>query len=249
MRDLSDNIDSANNVLSSIFLKYVNINTNFYADLSSNNITKFDVFYDTLFVETPNGFIFEKFYIDSGYIKPYNQLNLFTSRKNAPIDYWYDETKNKVSFVEIVANVDPYLENYISFLVIFKEFYCSSGTAKVVFLGEVKLIYSSISHWDQSNQTIEPPKITYNTDTKTFNVSFILRNSIGTLGLVSLNIENTGSLEITELNTFLPYATIDMKESSINYIPWVNVPLGFELVTESGDFLTNEGGIIIDINN
>ena len=171
LRDLTNNIDSANNVLSSIFLKYESINTNFYADLSSNNITKFDVFYDTIFVETLNGFIFEKFYIDSGYIRPYNQLNLFTSRKSTNVDYWYSETKNKVSFAEIVTNINPYkldTDKYINFLVIFKEFDCSSGTARVVFVNEVKLNYTSITDWDDSKKVLETPKITYNTDTKTF---------------------------------------------------------------------------------
>ena len=217
-RDLKDNIDSANNILSSIFLKYENINTNFYLDLSSNNISRFDLFHDTIFVETPSGCIFEKFYIDNDYIRPYNQLNLFITKKNTTIDYWYDETKNKITLAEVVFSFNPYKVNsdkYIYFILFLREFDCSSGRMRNLFTEEVRIAHKSIKDWDQNIFPFENPKMTYNSDTKTFNVSFIFRNLVGEMALVSVNITNEGNPTIKEVNSFIPFAVPDPNNSVV----------------------------------
>ena len=64
LRDLTNNVSSAYNMLSSVFTKYKTINNSFYYDVSTNNINRFDVINDTLFIETSSGYIFEKFYVD-----------------------------------------------------------------------------------------------------------------------------------------------------------------------------------------
>jgi hypothetical protein len=58
LRDLNDNVSSGYNVLSSIYIKYQTISPSFFFDVYSNNINRFDVIYDTLFVETSCGYFF-----------------------------------------------------------------------------------------------------------------------------------------------------------------------------------------------
>jgi len=217
LRDLKNNVTTASAVLSSIYFKYENINQTFYSDLTSNNINRFDVIYDTIFIETNTGFIFEKIYIDSGYIRPFNQLNLFNFRKNTTVDYWYSEPKNKIYYTEIAYVEDPNkqpTDMYISFTLVFNEFDCTTGLIKPLLLKPIKIGYTSIRNWDDNNFTIENPKITLNGDTKTFNVSFILRNAAKELGLVSINILNKDVPEISQVSGFLPYLILDITNSS-----------------------------------
>ena len=44
LRDLTNNVSSAYNMLSSVFTKYKTINNSFYYDVSTNNINRFDKF-------------------------------------------------------------------------------------------------------------------------------------------------------------------------------------------------------------
>ena len=69
--------------------------------------------------------------------------------------------------------------------------------------------------WNELAFTMENPKLTYNKDTKTFNISFILRNSKNTLGIVSLNIADGDVHKISEVNGFLPYFTLDYANSEV----------------------------------
>ena len=108
LRDLTNNVSSAYNMLSSVFTKYKTINNSFYYDVSTNNINRFDVINDTLFIETSSGYIFEKFYVDEySVIQPYNQMNLFSTRKNTTVDYWYNESQKEIYFTEIFYTKNP----------------------------------------------------------------------------------------------------------------------------------------------
>ena len=216
MRDLKNNVDSISNMLSSIILKYKNINYNFYYYLNSNEITRFDLFYDTFFIETPSGYIFEKFYIESESIFPFNKINLFNERKTTAVDYWYSENKNKIYFTEIdfipSNNTD---ENYIDFILYFKNFDCTTGLGNNLLTNEIRIFFDTIDNWNRSKVTFENPKLTYNLDTKKFNVSFILRNSAKTLSLISINILNKNNPEIIEINSFIPFIHTS-KQSSLS---------------------------------
>jgi hypothetical protein len=217
LRDLDNNVTAGNKVLSSIFLKYKNINETFYSELTSNKINKFDVIFDTIFIETNSGFIFEKFYIDGGAIVPFNQINFFNFRKNTTVDYWYSETKNKVFYTEIAYVIDPNkqpIDQYISFTLVFNSFDCTTGLSTPLLFKNIKIAYKSIENWDDNNFLLENPKITYNSDTKTFNISFILRNSINTFGLISINILDKDIPEMSKVTGFLPYLLLDVDNSS-----------------------------------
>jgi hypothetical protein len=217
LRDLKNNISPSYDTLSSIFIKYQTISNTFYYDVSSNNINRFDVINDTLFVETSSGYIFEKFYIDeySG-IQPYNQMNLFNTRKNTTVDYWYNESQKSIYFTEIFYTTQPILANTFTFNIIFKKFDCSTGLASVILLEDISIKYLSATNWDSTKFLLENPKLTYNPDTKTFNVSFILRNSVGSFGLISLNISDFSVPQISEVNGFLPFFTLDNANSYIS---------------------------------
>lgn len=216
LRDLGDKVAPAYNVLSSIYIKYKTINNSFFFDLTSNNINRFDVIYDTLFVETSSGYIFEKFYVDyNSVIQPYNQINLFNTRKNTTVDYWYSEPQKKIYFTEVFSASSVPIDNVFTFGLIFKSFDCTSGLASVVLLQKINLAYTSSINWVNSSFKIENPKLTYNSDTKTFNTSFILRNPTGDFGLLSLNIMDLAVPQISEIGGFLPYFVVDPARSSI----------------------------------
>jgi hypothetical protein len=247
LRDLNDNVSSAYDVLSSVYIKYKNINPSFFFDLSSNNINRFDVIYDTLFVETSSGFFFEKFYTDAySVIQPYNQMNLFNTRKNTTVDYWYSEPQKKIYFAEIFyTQPETLLLNTFSLGLIFKSFDCNTGLASIILLKNINLVYTSSTNWDEAQDIfgLENPKITYNPDTKTFNVSFILRNAVGDFGLVSLNILDIAVPQISEVNGFLPYLVIDPINSSVTDWYQSQYQRYSYIITENGEFLLTENYI------
>jgi len=216
LRDLKNSVEPSYNVLSSIYFKYQDINSSFFNELTANKINRFDVFYDTIFIETLNGCIFEKFYINNDTIKPFNQINLFNIRKTTTVDYWFDEKKNKVFFTDLYYFLDPTIPlNSFSFIFLFKVFDCSTGLIKTLLIDNVIIKFLSSENWNSEVLTLENPKITYNPDTKTFNVSFIVRNETNTLGIISVNVFNTDEPYINQVDGFLPYAIIDAQNCEI----------------------------------
>jgi hypothetical protein len=205
MRDVNDNIILANQALSSFYLKYNNSNSfNFYNDLTSNNIVKFDVFYDTIFIQTPNGHIFEKYVLEEGIVKIYNNLNNFNS--NSKFDYWFDEAK-KVIYTFEFNDPNP---NYrfisestvtVSIGFIFKFFDTKNGIFKIL-LNDVIDINVELQVGVENGIFKDNPKLTYNTDTNLFNVSFTTLNSLSSFGLVSINFNEK---ELKEINYYFPY--------------------------------------------
>lgn len=239
LRDLTNNVTPAYNMLSSVFIKYQTINNSFFSDVSSNNINRFDVINDVLFLETNNGYIFEKFYVDEySQIQPYNQMNLFNTRKNTTVDYWYSEPKKKIYFAEVFYNGISLNTNTFTFNVILKSFDCESGTASVILLKSINLAYLSANNFNEF--LIENSKITYNSDTKTFNLSFILRNAVGSLGLLSVNILDIAIPQISQINGFLPYLTLDSANSSITN--WTAQQYQ-DILTEKGEVIMTENYI------
>jgi hypothetical protein len=212
LRDLKNSVKPSHNVLSSIYLKYQEVHFPFFCELTANRISRFDVFYDSVFIETVYGCIFEKIYIENENILPFNQINLFNIKKTTTVDYWFDERKNKIFFTDLYYFYDITTPSDVfEFIFIFKVFDAKTGLIRTLILDNVTIKFISSINWDPTVLTIENPKITYNSDTKLFNVSFILRNSANTIGIISLNVLNSDEPRITEVNGFLPYAIIDAK--------------------------------------
>ncbi len=215
LRDLNDNVSPAYNILSSVYIKYKTINSSFFSDLTSNNINKFDVIYDTLFIETNNGYIFEKFYVDyNSQIQPYSQMNLFNTRKNTTVDYWYSESNKIIYFTELFFTQNSVINKTFSFGLLLKSFDCITGVASTVLLKKINLT-SINQNLSGSSFIFENPKLTFNPDTKTFNISVILRNSAKDFGLLSLNIINISNPQISEINGFLPFFVLDPINSTV----------------------------------
>jgi len=219
LKDSEGNIVSGSDALTNVYAKYININSSFYNELTSNRIITYDVVYDTIFVETQYGYIFEKIYKDDlGVIQPFNKLNLLNVTKSTKVDYWFDESLNKIYFTDLYYYDDfnrPSNPNYFEFILTFNSFDCHYGTIKKELINNIKIGFSSNVDWNELAFTMENPKLTYNKDTKTFNISFILRNSKNTLGIVSLNIANGDVHKISEVNGFLPYFTLDYANSEV----------------------------------
>jgi hypothetical protein len=213
LKDLNNNTQSANILLSSVFVKYEKYG-NFYKDLNTNNISNFDAFYDTILIRTNTGYAFEKIIIKDSTIEPYNQFTSYFTNNSLEIDYWFDEKNKKIYFCgfnDIIGSNLPQL----NFSLFFKEFDIKKGIIENHFDSTVSLSLSSKSNLDDSNGIKENPKLTYNSDTNMFNVSFIIKNNISKLGLISINISGQPQIEIEEINSFLPFAIVDTENSSI----------------------------------
>ena len=216
MRDLSGNINPISSVLSSLYVKYNTIHKNFSNDIINNNIKRFDVFYDSIFIETVNGYLFEKIIINNNNnIQPIQNNNNFSPAGNYPIDYWFDETDFKVYILEIKAGIQT--RNVFDFYVILNIFDCKTGQINAAYKHRIKLQFTggqSAIYFGDNNDIpiIETPKICYNRDTKTYNISFIFRNNNGysidkgnTIGIVSINIIKSGDFITNEINALVPF--------------------------------------------
>ena len=209
MRDSFDNIITLNEKLSAIYKKYENVNLPFYNELISNNIKGFDIFYDTFFIKTNIGYVFEKYKFENNEIKPFNKLNYFNVNNVNNLDYWFDEiekivyifdfvlTPPKVAIVEIVDGLAT-----IQFSFIFKSFDTKDAVYKNLISETIKFVVSDFEGLDTTNGIVEDPKITYNRDTKLFNASFLVKNELDSIGIISMNFNKT---EIKEINAYIPF--------------------------------------------
>lgn len=220
MRDSNDNVYTLNESLSSVFIKYKKPQNAFYNELTSNRIKNFDTFYDSIFIQTKSGYIFEKYTSENSSIVPYNKIDNFNSTKtNNSIDYWFDETNGIVYFFEFVdSGFTPPLLNYsmIQYAFNFKSFDTKTNIIsnhinnKIYFwLYEPKDLY-------MTNGYTNDPKLSYNPETKTFNVSFTIKNDIqSSMGIVSMNFKRD---EVKEINTWIPFGEV--------------MPLGYEPLSQ-----------------
>jgi len=243
LRDPKGNKASAATLLSNVYNKYQTLNPSitsnlngsvylndqqiydtFYSELTSNQITRFDTFYDSLFIETKSGCIFEKIYVDKDVIKPFSVADNFTAKHNVNpgflsydsyVDYWFDESKNYVYFAYISnLNENKDFPLRFAFALIVNQFDCKTGLIRTIMLWKVILGFNSSINWDIFDYVLEAPKITFNSSTRTFNVSFLLKNIVRQFGLVSINFKQTdtvqqGTFEITEVNGHLPFFELD----------------------------------------
>lgn len=211
MRDIKDNVYPLNEALSAVFLKYKKPEPTFYNDLTSNRIKTFDTFYDSIFIQTKTGYLFDKYITNENFeILPYDRINNFNANKTSQsIDYWFDELEQKVYFFEFVdpTYTPPVVEySAISYAFNFKCFDIKTNIIS-------NLISKRIYFWLHkpidlyiSNGFIGNPKLSYNTDTKTFNVSFIVKNDVASsFGMISMNFNKE---EVDEVNTWIPFGEV-----------------------------------------
>jgi hypothetical protein len=206
LRNSENSIETSSLCLSSVFSKYEKININFYNNLKDNNIKNFEVFYDVIFVETDNGYIVEKIYVDENdnKIYPLNNNNFLTLTRNTITKYWFDEKNLKIYFFDVIFDIQEI--DSLGFIFTLKEFDCKTG---FLYLKLSELIYLELleaKDWGNKVPAIEPPVISFNESTKCFNYSFIFRNNNLDVGLISLLIDNKKEIELTKINGFIPFA-------------------------------------------
>jgi hypothetical protein len=206
LRNSESSIETSSLCLSSVFSKYEKININFYNNLKDNNIKNFEVFYDVIFVETDNGYIVEKIYVDENdnKIYPLNNNNFLTLTRNTITKYWFDEKNLKIYFFDVIFDIQEL--DSLGFIFTLKEFDCKTG---FLYLKLNELIYLELlkaKDWGNKVPAVEPPVISFNESTKCFNYSFIFRNNNLDVGLMSLLIDNKKEIELTKINGFIPFA-------------------------------------------
>lgn len=243
LRNPHGNKESATTLLSAVYNKYntlnptltstlfdsvypreVDIYHSFYSELTSNQITRFDTFYDCIFIETKSGCIFEKIYIEEDAIKPFTFSDSLTPKHNVKagflsydsyVDYWFDESSKSV-FYAYISNLEENksFPKRFAFALIVNNFDCETGLIKTVLLWKIVLGLKETKNWNIFDYVLETPKITFNSSTRTFNISFLLKNISRQFGVISINFKQTdsrfqGDYEITEVNGHLPFFTID----------------------------------------
>lgn len=199
LRDSAGVIYPANSALSNVYTKYKSINQTFYSELTSNQIKRFDFFYDVIFIETDSGHIFDKIEVVDNKIIPVNLDNRFLPYSYS--DYWLDESNKKI--YNVINKIDSWSLSSVNVGILLEQFDIirNSFNLKLYYQIDINFnqnIYSTIP-------IIEPPKITFSSDTNSFNVSFILRGPNKEFSLISTNIKKQQFLEISEVNCYIPF--------------------------------------------
>jgi hypothetical protein len=216
LRDVNNNVQEAGTVLSAVFLKYKDLYPDFYYDLNFNIITKFDVFYDSFYIQTPNGYIFEKVSFQNYKMLPYSLFDHRSPLGSNNIDYWFDEINKKVYFCGF-SEVEPVTGKSINFSLFFKEFDINANKIKEFYTKSIHLSLDNTSNLLSSYGIKDDPKLTYNADTNIFNVSFLVKNDIRQNALISINLNQNNILEV---NSFIPFGELNTVKSYVTeYIP------------------------------
>jgi hypothetical protein len=207
VRKIDGTIDTSNSFLSSIYIKYKDIDSNFYDYLSDNRIKNIDVFYDVFYIETDVGYIFEKFMVDmDNIVYPFLNDNHFTKIINTSPCYWFDDKELKIYIVDVISGYQEILS--FNFFIILKEFDCKSGKMQTILKEQIIFNCSNSSNWGNSIPIIEKPTISYNQSTNKFNLSFIFRNNNKEIGIISVNFLKKINIELDEINLFSEFLNV-----------------------------------------
>lgn len=207
VRKIDGQIDTSNSFLSSIYIKYENINNFFYNDLIDNRIKNIDVLYDVIFIETRNGYIFEKILTDDdNKIYPYNNNNLFTPIINTSPSFWFDDKKLVIYIADVIYGEQT--STSFNFFISIKEFDCKSG--KLFSSSKDQIIFncSDTTNWGNFTPTLEQPKFSFNENTKNFNLSFIFRNKQNNIGIVSANFSHLKVFNLDKINLYSDFLKV-----------------------------------------
>lgn len=211
-RDINDNIKNASDILSAVYIKYAIQYPDFYTDLKYDVVERFDVFLDTFFIQTQNGYIFEKIKIDtSGSVIPYSLFDNYFEKQKTDIDYWFDE-KNRKIYIFGFEDVDYNNVSSLAFQFFFKEYDIKTGLNRYLLKRNVTIPLTDANYLNHSNGILENPKLTYNSDTNIFNVSFLIKDLVKSFGIISMNLSYN---DILEINAFIPYANLITENATV----------------------------------
>jgi hypothetical protein len=207
LRTPSGKILPSTDALSALNLKYSTVNTDFYSELINNQIKRFDFFYDVIFLETETGYIFDKLTKNNNILIPSNNDDrlIITANGNKFPDYWLDEVNKKIYVVD--NQIKYWTSTNVKINVTIKQFDILKNTYSSKFSYDINLTYCNFSNLTKK-PILEPCKISYNNDTRCFNVSFILRGNKDEFGIISTILKKDQNLVIDNINCLLPYATL-----------------------------------------
>lgn len=191
IRSSEGEITLGSDFLKNILHKYDNFL--FSEEINSSALLKIDCFLDSILIETQNFFLIEKIFQNSpaSLPEPYNLFdNLFT-KENYMTDYWYDEKNKKILSCFLRKN-----NNNFSLLI--RESSLSSGQTSTI-LQETLNITNFPNSWIWDEISLNSVKITYNKDTRIYNISFLVKTTEN-WGIISVFLYEDPSLKIKESN-------------------------------------------------
>lgn len=230
IKDFNDNIISFNEAFSSVFIKYQKneFSRSFYDTLSSNEILNYEVFYDSILLQTKSGFCIDRYKIENDKIAPFD-LKINYLNKNE-ISYWFDEQDYKVyifyflpdDVVQVKSHTTPDGELwYFKQISINFDFYVydiKNNNLKKLINKKLKYWFGNEVSKFENIPTKTPnikskPLLSFNPDTKTFNVSFTIKqNQFSEFGIISINFKKT---KILEVNNWIPWGEVIPPEYDI----------------------------------
>lgn len=227
IRTPNDSVLPAHEVLKNVFIKYKDVDPNvigepnyqsFYEQLNTGqSYLRFDIIQDVIFVETAKGCIFDQIVYDNNIVYPKTQDNNFitslSSKRFGFPSYWFDESEQKIYIASnnIVdwSGSSTWGETKAGIVneYIIEEFNMETSILDVKCRFHLKLEFSLTDYYTEL-PIVEPVKLSYNKDTKTFNLSHICRGPKKQFGLISVNIlDERNELKVKQVNAFLPLQT------------------------------------------
>lgn len=194
----SDGKKLAGNVsLSAFGEKYSTIEPTIRAAISGNNITHLDVIQDVLILKTSSVFFIDKFGIVDNLPVPISHYdNSIFLESSYDVDYWFDENKKCIYTISGGISAFPDYRNHFVYDIhifdIIKNLYTKAAT-----------LYFNLSC--PTIESLEPIRLCYNPDTKTFNLSTIFYiSNVSDMNLFSINIKNSDKFVLDTFNVVFP---------------------------------------------
>jgi hypothetical protein len=227
IRTPNNTVLPAHEVLKNVFIKYKDVDPNitnepgyqsFYEQLNTGqSYLRFDIIQDVIFVETSKGCILDQITYENGIVYPKTQDNNFitslSSKRFGFPSYWFNEDEHKI-YIASNSTVDwagsntwEDAESGIVLKYIIEEFDMETSILDVKCHFNLKLQFSVLDTYKEL-PIVEPVKLSYNEDTKTFNLSHICRGPKKQFGLISINLLNErNELKVKQVNALLPLQT------------------------------------------
>lgn len=228
IRTPDDKVLPAHEALKNVFIKYKNVDPNvtgepgyssFYDTLNTGrDYLRFDIIQDVIFVENSKGCIFDQIVYENGTIQPKTQDNNFLTslsfkRFGFP-SYYFDEHEQKIyiasNSLEDWAGSQTWEEDFsgLTLKYVIEEFDMVNSILDVKCHFNLNIKYK-IPDFYKDLPIVEPALLSYNNDTKTFNLSNISRGPKKQFGLISIDIlKERNELNVKRVNAFLPLQDI-----------------------------------------
>lgn len=181
-----------------------------YAQLTSS-ISRFEVAYDTLFIQTPSYFVIEKIKFDNGSILNPDSTNYTLAHNLSTFDKLSNRFKiDSFVYYAKLQTIDSTItsNDFIIYPEIYKFDLINFKNTKI-FPSNINLITNefSISGGNVRYTNVEPPILTYNNKNNIFNISFIAKDQNNFIAIHEYDFDYKGEVEF--LQHVIKYPTLD----------------------------------------